>query len=680
MTNDHARTASGTRCAALAGAHGSGKTTLFEAMLHACGTTDRRGTAKDRTTVGDGAPEARARGISTELSVAACRYMEQDWALIDCPGSVELLSDSRAAMCVADLVIVVADPFPERAVAVSALLRFLDDRAIPHVIFINRMDAPEARVRATLHALQAISDRPLALREIPLRDPAGHVTGLVDLVSERAWRWNEAQPADLIPLPEALKGDEDSARAALLEALADFDDAILEQVLTDITPPQDQIYASLSRDLAQDLVVPVFFGAAEHENGVRRLWKALRHDCPFPAETAARLGLPAASGPQASVLKTFQSGQAGRAALARIWQGEVRDGMVLGTDRVGSVSALLGRKQSPKGSAGPGEVVVLGRMANAKAGEVLTEGASAPFPDWPEPPAPLAALAIRAEHPAEEAKLATALARLVDEDPSLITTHVATTGETLLQGQGEIHLQIALARLKSDFGLSLRTARPAVSYCETITKSASHHSRHKKQSGGHGEFADIHLEIAPRARGEGFAFSDRITGGVVPKQYIPAVQKGVETALDRGPRGFPVVDISVVLTDGSYHSVDSSDFAFQKAGAKAMQEVLPQCAPVLLEPVLEVTLSVPSDFTPRAQRIVSARRGQILGFDAKPGWKGWDEVSALIPEADCEGLITELRSQTLGAGFYAARFHHLEQISGREAEQAVAARAEALKV
>lgn len=670
----------GTRCAALAGAHGSGKTTLFEALLHACGSTDRRGTVKDRSTIGDSAPEARARGISTEATVATCRFMDQDWALIDCPGSVELLSDTRAALAVADIVIVVADPFPDRAVAVSALLHFLDDRRIPHLIFINRMDAPEAQVRATLHALQAISDRPLALREIPLRDAAGQVTGLVDLVSERAWRWNPQQPADLIPLPEALRPDEGQARGALIEALADFDDAILEQVLGDMTPAAEDIYASLARDLREDLVVPVFFGAAEQENGVRRLWKALRHDAPFPADTAARLGLPAGPGVQASVLKTFQSGQAGRAALVRVWRGEVRDGMVLGADRVGSVSAPFGRKLTPRASAGPGDVVVLGRMATVRAGEVLSEGASAAFPGWPAPPAPLQALAIRAEHPAEEAKLATALARLVDEDPALSTAHVAATGETLLQGQGEIHLQIALSRLKSDFGLALRTARPAVSYCETITKSASHHSRHKKQSGGHGEFADIHLEIAPRARGAGFAFSDRITGGVVPKQYIPAVQKGVETALDRGPRGFPVVDLAVVLTDGSYHSVDSSDFAFQKAGAKAMQEVLPHCAPVLLEPVLQVTLSVPSDFTPRAQRIVTARRGQLLGFDAKPGWKGWDDVSALIPEADCEGLITELRSQTLGVGFYSAAFDHLEQVTGREAEQAVATRAEALKV
>uniref|UniRef100_UPI001CD5CAB4 GTP-binding protein n=1 Tax=Xinfangfangia pollutisoli TaxID=2865960 RepID=UPI001CD5CAB4 len=337
-------TAFGTRCAALVGAHGSGKTTLFEALLQAAGALDRRGTVKDRNTLGDSAPEARARGISTEATVAACRFLDQDWVLIDCPGSVELLTDSRAAMAVADLVIVVADPFPERAVAVSALLQFLDARRIPHLIFINRMDAPEAQVRATFHALQAISDRPLALREIPLRDDKGQVTGLVDLVSERAWHWNPARPADLIPLPEAAREDEDSARAGLLEALADFDDAILEQVLTDITPAPAEIYASLSRDLQEDLVVPVFFGAAEPGNGVRRLWKTLRHDCPFPAETAARLGLPPAEGAQASVLKTFQSGQAGRAALVRVWEGTVRDGMGLGADRVGSVSALFGRR------------------------------------------------------------------------------------------------------------------------------------------------------------------------------------------------------------------------------------------------------------------------------------------------------------------------------------------------
>ncbi len=251
---------------------------------------------------------------------------------------------------VADVAVVVCDPFPDRALAVSPLLKFLDDRRIPHLIFINRMDVPEAHVRATFHALQGLSDRPLALREIPMRDAAGHVTGMIDLVSERAWRWNPQKPADLVPLPEAAKGDEAAARAAMVEALADFDDAILEQVLSDMTPAADEIYASLARDLQDDLVVPVFFGAAEHENGVRRLWKALRHDCPAPEVTAARLGLPKAA-PLAQVVKTFQSGQAGRAALARVWHGTVKDGVVLGQDRVGSVSSAMGRKFTAKGSA-----------------------------------------------------------------------------------------------------------------------------------------------------------------------------------------------------------------------------------------------------------------------------------------------------------------------------------------
>lgn len=668
-------TPQGNRCAALVGAHGSGKTTLFEALLHTAGTMDRRGTHKERNTVGDSAPEARARGISTEMSVAACRFMDEDWTLIDCPGSVELLSDTRAAMMVADIVVVVADPFPERALAVSPLLKFLDDRRIPHLVFVNRLDAPEAHVRATVHALQALSDRPLALREIPMRDAEGHVTGMIDLVSERAWRWNPAQPSDLIPLPESTRADEGAARDAMIEALADFDDHILEQVLSDMTPAPEELYASLARDLQEDLVVPVFFGAAEHGNGVRRLWKALRHDCPALEVTATRLGIPDGPAPLAQVIKTFQSGQAGRAALSRIWRGEVKEGMTLGPDRVGSVSSALGRRFTAKGRAGAGEVVVLGRMAQVRAGERIGEGGYLDRPDWPEVPETVAALSIRAAHPAEEAKLSTALARLMDEDPALSVRFVAETGETLLCGQGEIHLQIALSHLNGDHGLTVQTARPTVSYRETISKGTTIHSRHKKQSGGHGEFADIHLEIAPLPRGEGFRFSDRITGGVVPRQYIPAVQKGVEAALARGPLGFPVVDLSVVLTDGSTHSVDSSDFAFQKAGAKAMAEALPDCAPLLLEPVMEVVLSIPSEFTPRAQRIVTARRGQLLGFDTKAGWKGWDEVTALIPEAECDGMITEIRSQTLGVGFHTAGFHHLEPLSGREAEQVIATRA-----
>ncbi|MEO8242012.1 MAG: elongation factor G [bacterium] len=666
MSNNH----SGPRCAVLVGPYASGKTTLFEELLFAAGAIDRRGTVKDGTTVSDASDEARSRSMSVELSVASFHYLDEPWALIDCPGSVELSYDTQCAMVVADLVIVVCEPQPERAAAISRQLKFLDEHAIPHLVFINKMDQQDTSVRATLEALQAYSSRPLVLREIPLRGDDGQVVGLVDLVSERAWRWNAHKPSDLIRLPDQMKPDETSARAIMLEALADFDDALMEKLLEDTVPSTSEIYETLTSDLQRDLVVPVLFGSAENGNGVHRLLKTMRHEAPEVAVAAARQGLTDATMIAAEVFKTVYAGQSGKLSYVRVWSGELREGMSLGTDRVGSVMALFGSKTTAKGTAMPGEVVALSRMAAAATGDLLG-AAPAAARDRPMAPPPMASLAIRAVKQTDEVKLTSILARLIETDPALQLTTNPETGEQILSGQGELHLKIALSRLQAG-GLAISSAEPAVPYRETISQATTRHSRHKKQSGGHGEFADVHLEIKPLPRGSGFQFEDRITGGVVPKQYIPAVETGVRTALGRGPLGYPVVDLAVTLTDGTFHSVDSSDMAFQKAAAKAMAEALPLCMPVLLEPVMKVTVSAPAEFTPKMQRIITTRRSQILGFDTKPGWQGWDEVVALIPQAELGNLAVELRSQSLGTGSYVCSFDHLREMQARDAERVVA--------
>jgi len=672
------KSTSGPRCAALVGPYTSGKTTLLEDMLFAAGAIDRRGTVKEGNTVGDGATEARARGMSTELSIASMTYLDEPWTLIDCPGSVELTHDAQCAMMVADTVIVVCEPAPERAVTISPLLKFLDDRDIPHILYINKMDQAEASVPATFEALQGVSSRPLLLREIPMRNDAGEITGMVDLVSERAWKWNPHKPSDLISLPEAVKDDEELARTEMLESLADFDDKLMEELLEDVVPSTDEIYQNLTKDLQQDLIVPVFFGSAENENGINRLMKALRHEAPGASKTAERLGIDTSGGAVAQIFKTVHAGHSGKMSMARIWAGEVKDGMSLNGDRVGGVNSLLGKATEKKSSAKVGEVVALGRMESAQTGDLLTEQGKVDC-DWPEPPAPLYAFAIHAEKQSDEVKLSGALAKLAEEDPSINAAHSEETGEFVLTGQGEVHLQIALSRMKGEYGLSVAHQKPMVPYKETIRKPASQHSRHKKQSGGHGEFGDVHLEIKPLPRGSGFSFSDTITGGVVPKQYIPAVEKGVVSTLSQGPLGFQVVDLTVTLTDGGFHAVDSSDMAFQKAAAQGMREALPNCNPVLLEPILNVSVSVPSEYTSKVQRMVSGRRGQILGFDAKEGWQGWDEVQAMMPQAEIGDLIVELRSQSLGVGTYTYEFDHLQEFSGKEADKVVAARAESLK-
>lgn len=659
------KTQSHPRTAVLVGPFASGKTSLLEALMYRAGAIARQGKVKDHSTMGDAGPEARARSMSVEPNLASVEYLGDRWTLIDCPGSVEFQQDSLNALMVADTAIVVCEPDPARAVMVAPLLKFLDEHKIPHVLFVNKIDVAGTRLRESLDALQAVSDRPLVMREIPIRENET-VVGFVDLVSERAYRYQPGRESDMIKIPNEVQDEERAARREMLEHLADFDDHLLEELLEDVVPPNAEVYGDLSRDLAEDLIVPVFFGSAETDGGITRLWKALRHECPSPDLAASRLGL-APDTEAAPVFKTIHATHTGKLSFARILAGEFSDGQSLAAGRISGLYAP-GLCQPVKiAKAGFGEIVAFGKLDAVATGEIIGNGTVS----WAPPLEPLFGLVLNAEKKGDEVKLTGALNKLADEDPSYRVEHNAETGELVLWGQGEIHLAVAMERLKNRFNLAVTTHRPSVPYRETIRKPVSVHGRHKKQSGGHGQFGDVHLDIRPQTRGEGFAFEDKIVGGVVPRQYIPAVEEGVRDFLSRGPLGFPVVDVAVALTNGSFHSVDSSDMAFKTAARVAMAEGLPQCEPVLLEPILAVDIAVPAEFTAKAQRIVTGRRGQLLGFDAREGWPGWDQVSAYLPQVEMGDLIIELRSLTMGVGSFTWRFDHLQELSGRAASQVV---------
>ena len=335
----------------------------------------------------------------------------------------------------------------------------------------------------------------------------------------------------------------------------------------------------------------------------------------------------------------------------------------------------MGGDSQKSAVAGPGDLAALGRMDSVRTGDLLTEGGRQPgVLAWPEAPKPVFSLAIRPHNRQDEVKLTASIAKLCEEDPSLVMEHNDDTNEMLLRGQGEIHLKLAVERLKSRFNVQVDAARPQTGYKETIRKATKQHSRFKRQTGGHGQFGDIHVEIRPLPRGEGFEFVDKVVGGSVPRQYIGAVEHGAKEYLSRGPLGFPVVDVSVVLYDGQHHSVDSSDQAFKTVARMAMSEGMPNCEPVLLEPIYEVTISVPSEFTNKVHSLVSARRGQILGFEMRAGWKGWDDLKCHLPEAELQDLIIELRSLTIGVGSFDWRFDHLQELTGRLADQVIAQR------
>jgi elongation factor G len=314
-------------------------------------------------------------------------------------------------------------------------------------------------------------------------------------------------------------------------------------------------------------------------------------------------------------------------------------------------------------------------MEEIATGAVLTpSGKAAPLPQ-PERPQPCYGLAIHAEKRGDDVKLSGAIAKLIDEDPTLELEHNAELREMVLWGQGDVHLQIALDRTRNRHNLAVVGHHAAVPYKETIRRGTTQHSRFKRQSGGHGQFADCTIEVKPLPRGSGFTFTDSVVGGAIPRNYIPAVEEGVIEALVHGPLGFPVVDLSVTLITGQFHAVDSSDMAFKTAGRQAIQESLPKCEPTLLEPIDSVEISVPNAFTARVQRLVSGRRGQILGYDAKPDWSGWDVVRAQLPRSELHDLIVELRSLTLGVGSFARRFDHMAELTGRPAEKVIQSRA-----
>jgi elongation factor G len=667
----------GPRCAALVGPYLSGKTTLLEALLFASGTTSRRGTAKDGNTVGDHSAEARARQMSTELNVAAAKFLDDPWTILDCPGSVELAWEAQSALLAADVAVVVCEPETERVLTMSPLFKFLDDRAIPHMVFINKMDTATARVSELLAALQSVSQKPLVLRQTPLPDPDGKAIGYVDLVSERAYKYKPGQPSDLIKIPDDVLEEERVTRAGLVEKLADFDDKLLEQLLEDMVPPKEEIYRHLTQNLSSDRIVPIFLGSAQLDHGVRRLWKALRHETPAVAQTAARLGL-AGGGKEtvAQVIKTYHALHSGKLSLARVWNGQVSDGMSLNGVRVAGVLRLIGAHQEKLPVAVAGDVVALARMESIGTGTVLSSGATPPQLPTPPLPKPVFGLAMVAEKRADDVKLSPTITKLVEEDPTLHLEQNAELQEMVLWGQGDIHLQIAMDRLRTKYNLPVTARRPHTPYKESIRKGTAQHSRFKRQSGGHGQFADIHIEVKPLPRGTGHTFIDAVVGGAIPRNYIPAVEEGVMEFLRHGPLGFPVVDVSVTLTTGQFHAVDSSDQAFKTCARMAMTEAMPKCDPVLLEPIHHVEVSVPNAFTSRVQRLVSGRRGQILGYDAKAGWEGWDVVAALLPQSELHDLIVELRSVTLGVGTYADRFDHLQELTGKLAERAMAGRGE----
>ena len=672
----------GARCIALVGPYSCGKTSLMEAILFRSGKIARQGRVDDGNSVGDASSEARAHGMSIEMNVASIDFLGDKYTFVDCPGSIEFSHEADSILCSCDAAIVVCEADEKKTRSLQLTLKKLDDLGLPRFIFVNKIDKTEMRLREVLEFMQPASKTPLVLRQVPIWED-NIATGFVDLALERAFVYREHAPSEVISMNDDVQAREKDARFEMLEKLADFDDELLEQLLSDIEPPQDKVFEDLSKELAQGLITPVLFGSAENGNGILRLLKALRHEVPNISVSKERMAVETADGEaSAQIIKTLYTAHGGKLSVARVLAGELTEGSVLygkegQTTRVAGLFDLQGIETSKIERAVAGDIVALARLEGVGTGEtVSSHKGEVEQLHYGDIPAGVFGLAISVADRKDEVKLTTCVAKLIEEDPSLHLEHDADTHQLVLWGQGEMHLRVALERLAGKFGIEVQSSPRQIAYKESIGKSITLRRRYKKQSGGHGQFGDVELEIKPLPRGSGFVFSDSITGGVVPKQYIPAVKNGTIEYLVKGPLGFPVIDVAVNLSDGSYHNVDSSEMAFKQAARVTLSEAMPQCAPVLLEPVVAVEIHVPSEATPRVNQIVSGHRGQLLGFDARAGWEGWETVQAHMPEAEMANLIIELRSATAGAGTFTFAHERLAKLSGKLADAAIDKRRE----
>jgi elongation factor G len=664
---------------ALIGISHGGKTSLAESILHLTGAITRRGKITDGTMTSDFEPEAIARQLSTSTSAMRTTYKGHTFNILDCPGFVDFSEEAKLTLLGVDTAVFVVEPEPHRLLQMGTLLRYTEEIGIARIVFINKMDKPDINFGETLDLLKNMpgtkTPKPLAPLEYPIGAGSG-ITGYIDVFSKEAFKYGEHGHPEKTTMPADLQGELDQAREKLIESLADTDDALLEMILENKEPSDDVMRKDLKQAVKTGTFVPIIVGSAHSDAGVLPLLDSIIDLCPSPDETHyhdknGKLIEVKEDGPViAQVIKTYIQPPAGKLSLVRVITGTITPDSHLADisrggakERIGGLYWLQGKKQEVLTTAGPGTIVALARMEIPHTGDTLSSEANAPELWVPPPPPPLYSLAIAAKNHADEAKLSTLLAKLVEEDPLLKVDRDPDTNEYCLYGQGEVHLTVSRQRLERKYHIALEAQRPQIAYKETIHSKVETHGKHKKQTGGHGQFGEVYLRIEPLPRGSGIKFTESVVGGSVPRQYIPGVEKGVMEALQRGSlAGFPVVDVAVNLYDGSYHDVDSDEMSFRMAAIAAMREGMLKAHPVILEPIAEVKIIVPNSSTSGVLSQVTGMRGHILGYGAQESASGWDEVSAQIPQGELWDYIIELRTLTHGLGYYTWKFDHLAPV------------------
>lgn len=632
------------RCFTVLGPSQSGKTTLVRCLSQLEGNVVQ--------------PE-----LNNSLALTRFTFIDEPWCAFDVAGSAEYNGVLGSALMASDAAILCVPADPGAAVLAAPYLRLIEASGTPCLIFINRMDAPEGRVEEIVSALQGYSQHMIALRQIPIRE-GGVVVGAIDLISERAWHYEEGKPSSLWEIPAQMRDVEHDARAELLEHLSDFDDALLEQLIEDKEPATNEVFASAAKALHDAKVIPAYLGSASHAHGVLRLMKALRHEA--PQVEALRERLSTESAPIALGFHAEFQKHVGKAVYLRALGDGVRSGAQLAGGNLGNLN-VLGESASVSALA-PGYVGVAVKADQLNSGRLFTAAGSQPGPDWVRGRKPTLCRVVAPGSDRDDVRLSTALGRLQETDLGIDISQDEDTGQSVVRVQGPLHLRRILATISDDFDVSVTDQIPGVSYRETISQQAEEHYRHRKQSGGAGQFADVNLIVQPQERGAGFKFDEVVKGGAVPRNFISSVEDGAADAMQRGPLGFPVIDVAVTLTDGKHHAVDSSDHAFRTAAKMGVREALQKASPVLLQPIERIEIHAPTVFSGAVVSLVSTLKGQVLGFEPNPEARGWDVSRALLPSSSRDDLIRMLGAATQGTAWFDSVFDHFQEIHGKDAE------------
>jgi elongation factor G len=685
------------RNVALIGINRSGKTSLVESILHITGVINRRGKIQDGTMTMDYEPESVSRQISTQVSMGHMTYRDVHFNILDCPGFVDFNEETKLALMGVDAAIFVVEPDAHKLIQMDELLRFTEQIGISRLVFVNKLDKPDLDFEETLSVLKDMpgvkTPRPLAPLHYPIGSGSGF-SGYVDVLKKQAFKYGasgKAEKSDTIPAD--LKTELEASREKLIESLADTDDNLLEMVLEGKDVPQDTIEKDLKNAVRAGTIVPILVGSAHTDAGVFTLLDAIISLCPDPLDRDYKdkdgraIEIQEGGPVIAQVIKTYVHPQSGKLSLTRVITGTIKaDTQLMDSsrggpkERVGGLYNIIGKKQDTAGNAGPGSIVAIARLDTPRSGDTLVSEKETRVMPAPAEPHPLYSLAIAPKNRSDETKLSTLLSKLIEEDPVLKVDRDPDTHEYCLYGQGEVHLTLSRQRLERKYHISLDSSRPQIAYKESIQGKADAHGRHKKQTGGKGQFGDVYLKIEALERGSGSKFTESVVGGSVPRQYIPGVEKGVMEALGKGPlAGFPVVDVAVNLYDGSYHDVDSDEMSFRMAAILAMREGLNKAHPVILEPVAEVKINVPNAFTSGVLGQMNGLRGHILGYGPDLDRPGWDQVTAHIPQSELWDYIIELRTLSQGLGFYVWKFSHLSPVPPNLSQELVSQHSAALE-